>query len=342
MRLRLRAIKALAAIALFVSVTPQNCVASDGDSLTQRKQILSACTPDATRVLNAMINHRFAIAIEEVNRRDNPCKHDLEQAILGQVGDIRVLGISFPIGQLEKPVDRGLTTKLKVDGERITIPSFKIDRKESIYADAKLLESPGVVLGMASHVKICNLVIGSDKLTHFFAQGYEYIEVQRESGVRAAVQHGIGTEKGKYGLEGNGIYSYGDLAANYSGYSFWLQLTHPELGHFAKCNGKWVQTRRFCWRRYVNPAWDEGINPPCGPAVDRTYPHIRKLIACGRIAHFPPLNCNRVPQISAAYPCWVIPSILNPKTLAAFREMNREEAVTIASPDFGADLALES
>jgi hypothetical protein len=319
-------------LALVLAELETRTLGSDGDSLTQRRQILCPCTPDATCTLNAFINKHFELALEKVNRQCDPTQRDLERAILDQVGDKKILGIHIPVGTLERPIEKGYTKILTVNGNPLPIPSFNLDREESIYADATFLESPGVVLGMASYFKIDNLVIGSDKLTHFFAQGYEYIEVEREQGLAAALRHGNKTEMGKYGLSANGIYSYGDLSANYCGLGFWKHLTHHGCGYFTKCHGKWVQSRKFCWRRYVNPAWDEGINPPCGPAVDRTIPHVARLVRCNKIPHFPPLNTEAIPTVLDFYPEWVLPCVLNPKTLA-FLQSNAIEEVEFPQPE---------
>lgn len=318
-------------ILLCLLVMPiRQAAASDGDSLTQRQQILSPCHPDATNVLDCMINKNFELALKKVNRKRNPSRTDLERALLDRVGDKKILCVTIPIGPLEKPIDEGLTEDYRVNGKRVRIPSMTIDRSKSIYRDAKLCDSPGIVIGMASHFKVGDIVVGSDKLTHFFAQGYEYIEVQRKRGPRAAVMHGISTENGSYGLKGNGIYSYGDLAANYCGLLFWNNLTHPTAGHFTKCKGKWVQRRRFSWRCHINPAWDEGINPPCGPAANKTQPYIAALVRCNKIPHCPPLHREKIPGIANCYPRWVLPMVLNPKTLAL---ISSQEVINVAAKD---------
>jgi hypothetical protein len=321
----MRFLKAFVPVWLIVCGLETLSFGSDGDSLTQRRQILCASNPDATRTLNAIINRHFELALEKVNRKDNPTRLDLEEAILEQVGDKKILGITIPKGTLETPIEKGYSKVLKINGEPICIPSFTIDRENSIYRDATLCESPGVVFGMASYFKMGGLVIGSDKLTHFFAQGYEYIEVERETGSTVqAIKDGIEMEKTKYGLSANGIYSYGDLSANYCGYCFWKHLTHPEQGYFQKCNGCWVQIRKFCWCRYVNPAWDEAINPPCGPAVERTKPYIAQLVRCNKIPQCPPMQTETLPSVRNFYPEWVLPYVLNPKTLAI---LNSSETV---------------
>ena len=308
--------KFMVALFAILCIGDHFAIASDGDALTQRSQILSLCTPDATCVLNAITNKRIQLALKKVNRKRKPSVCDLEKALLSQLGDKEILGISIPVGVLEKPIEKGKSKVLKINGRPAQIPSFNIERSKSIYRDANLCESPGVVLGMASHFKIGCLVIGSDKLTHFFAQGYEYIEVYRKCGVRAAVAHGVETERGKYGLKGTGIYSNGDLAANYSGFTFWRDLTKPGCGHFYRNKwGKWCQSRQFNWCNYANPAWDEAVNPPCGPAVNKTMPYVRNLVRCGRITNMPPLACHSIPTIANYYPQWVLCKVLNPTTL---------------------------
>ena len=83
--------------------------------------------------------------------------------------------------------------------------------------------NPSVVIESASSGRVA---IGTDKLGHFFAQGYEYFEkaVLEGKGVDAAVAYGKSTEEGKYGLGTTGVYSYADLEANKAGYNFYKQF----------------------------------------------------------------------------------------------------------------------
>jgi hypothetical protein len=77
--------------------------------------------------------------------------------------------------------------------------------------------------------------MGTDKIDHFFQQGYEYFELVRKyeaegAGSRAAtataVAHGVKQEHTYYGTAASGIFSNGDLAANFAGMKFYLNLCH--------------------------------------------------------------------------------------------------------------------
>lgn len=72
--------------------------------------------------------------------------------------------------------------------------------------------------------------IGTDKLGHFFGQGFEYYEVyEKAAGTEAernqkAIEFGRKTEAGKFGLGTTGVYSHADLEANWSGFRFYKEL----------------------------------------------------------------------------------------------------------------------
>jgi hypothetical protein len=85
-------------------------------------------------------------------------------------------------------------------------------------------------------INVYGVYLGTDKIGHFFQQGHEYYRAYREEEARghspaestsAAVQIGIGQERGFYGEAMVGVYSNGDLAANFAGLQFYLNLTRP-------------------------------------------------------------------------------------------------------------------
>ena len=85
-------------------------------------------------------------------------------------------------------------------------------------------------------VRVHGFYMGTDKVDHFFQQGYDYYQdVMRgrsegrdvEAAVAAAVAHGVKQEHTYYGTAVSGIYSNGDLAANYAGMKFYRNLRHP-------------------------------------------------------------------------------------------------------------------
>jgi hypothetical protein len=67
--------------------------------------------------------------------------------------------------------------------------------------------------------------IGPDKIDHFFDQGYSYW-VKSLYGVddQQAVDFGMSSENGWYGLLSGGVFSFADLKANWEGYQFYKNL----------------------------------------------------------------------------------------------------------------------
>jgi hypothetical protein len=98
------------------------------------------------------------------------------------------------------------------------------------------LTRPITIFYISPTVNFWGLYFGTDKLGHFFEQGYEYYEVYQHERSRGlddaeaigkAVKLGVAQEKGIYGLMIDGCYSNADLAANYAGVKFYINLTRP-------------------------------------------------------------------------------------------------------------------
>ncbi len=92
--------------------------------------------------------------------------------------------------------------------------------------------------------------IGTDKLGHFFAQGYEYFDIGfgKANGSQLAEAYGRSSEEGKFGLLTTGVYSNADLVANSAGASFYSDLYSDPFMTF--------QTND-----YLSPEWNEDVNP---------------------------------------------------------------------------------
>jgi hypothetical protein len=82
-------------------------------------------------------------------------------------------------------------------------------------------------------INLHGFYMGTDKLDHFFQQGREYAELVRKKeakgadaagAIAAAVAHGVKQEHTYFGTLASGVYSNGDLAANYAGMKFYLNL----------------------------------------------------------------------------------------------------------------------
>lgn len=85
-------------------------------------------------------------------------------------------------------------------------------------------------------VRLHGYYLGTDKIDHFFREGRQYYDlvtkkVAEGSGlaeaIAAAVAHGVKLEHRQLGTLSSGVFSNGDLAANYAGMKFYLNLREP-------------------------------------------------------------------------------------------------------------------
>ena len=113
--------------------------------------------------------------------------------------------------------------------------SFHPSVFDSIYRVA-FSPAPADFLFDSPTVHIHGYYLGTDKIDHFFQQGHEYFELVMKNeaegtdaaeAIAAAVAHGVKQEHTYYGTLASGVYSNGDLAANYAGMKFYLNLRHP-------------------------------------------------------------------------------------------------------------------
>lgn len=157
-----------------------------------------------------------------------------------------------------------------------------------IYHDTHFAFDPRKVnmsLWRASTIKVYGVYLGTDKLGHFHDMGYIYYESYRhalrrglgeEEATRRGVEVGVSgilSERGILGEVSSGIYSNGDLAANFVGMKFYENLTHPVKlrgeehppllvpdGPYWSMNPEVFRDVDF-FRAYVTDHFDEALNP---------------------------------------------------------------------------------
>ena len=82
-----------------------------------------------------------------------------------------------------------------------------------------------VDLSLADVLRVNGVLIGTDKIGHYFTQGHQYWKVYKISGSKKkAYEMGESQEATYYGLWASGVYSKADLAANNAGLSLYIQL----------------------------------------------------------------------------------------------------------------------
>ncbi len=228
------------------------------DSFTGRKPLR-----DAAPLLDQVVNVWLEEALIEANRK--PLLPTLSAP--GQACDsarlidaVKSRFAGYLIGQLETFAN-----------ESTAVDKVRVRFEDSIYRDFDFTESPAVTLTgrLAVLLRVGDQYVGSDKLGHFFTEGYSYYELYLRSGEAAAIDYGRLTEISFYGLLTTGIFSWADLAANLNGMRFWNALlglrpdplTQQTVQPMVVCEqGKWKRQRDFRWSEYVDDAWDEAIN----------------------------------------------------------------------------------
>ena len=161
---------------------------------------------------------------------------------------------------------------------------FGMTCDRAVFGDS-LFEKPWLLVDLSPTVNVHDAYMGLDKLGHFFQQGHEYFrEYRAEEGrggdesaaLARAVRLGVSQERGIYGEAMVGVYSNADLAANYAGLKFYLNLTRPVRVGDAELppllsrgpRGEWVFNPRRgdagasgLLRPFVGEHFNEALNP---------------------------------------------------------------------------------
>lgn len=157
---------------------------------------------------------------------------------------------------------------------------FDVGVLSSVYGRA-LIGRPLTLFVLAPTINLYGNYVGTDKVGHFFQQGYEYYDTyqtERRHGksekeaIHDACLKGVAQEQGIYGMFIIDVYSNADLAANMSGLMFYRNLT--ETVHLPDGTtlppmlilrgGRWeldAAAGDAHIRPFVSDHWDEAMNP---------------------------------------------------------------------------------
>jgi hypothetical protein len=215
------------------------------DSFTLRDPNL----PDATYELNELMNNYIDQSIREANSW-----HECNSYSFIEDFNYRINGTFWT--EYESAVLRSESISYKT-----------ISRRDSIYQDFSFLKAPALYLAkLGPVVRVGDFYIGSDKFGHFIGLGYDFYNMLTydNKSLDDVLSYSEKTEREYFGLQTTGIYSYGDLAANFDGLKLWNNLISQNPAHknsYVTCvNNTYYRTRYFDWKEHVTAAWDEGIN----------------------------------------------------------------------------------
>jgi hypothetical protein len=157
--------------------------------------------------------------------------------------------------------------------------TFAPSMGESVYGSNPLAK-PATLIMLSPTVRMFDTYLGTDKVGHFLEQGYEYFQAYRQGEdakldapacVQKALAVGVHEEKTIFGLLLIGVYSNADLAANYAGFKFFLNMTRPVLINgrrleplLVKRNGLWEINQNLpvdFMKPFISDHWNEALNP---------------------------------------------------------------------------------
>jgi hypothetical protein len=290
------------------------------DSLTGRGLAL----PDSSRALERRFDEALAAGVRRANEASEGCDEDALYRALR-----RSLATPF-IGHV-------IAESLNDDE---SLARRRILREVSIYRDLGLLDNVSVHWkDLSAVVRAGDVLIGVDKLGHFFVEGWEYFEIAEQAGegVAAALDWGERTERTYFGRYTTGVHSYADLVANFEGMRFWMRV----LGRgddpldagwranrpYVKCGRRFFIAGERRWRLsraldladYVTPAWDEAVN--CCSYRNReiealVQARIAELSAAAGTDYTCPLDPDACARARERYGEWA-PRLLHPVCLVA-------------------------
>lgn len=152
---------------------------------------------------------------------------------------------------------------------------FEIDPKARKFLDQTIYANPARFYlkywQVAPTINVNGFYIGIDKLSHFASTGRRYLEQYlklkktdlEESEIhRKLVLFGLKNEASWLGYWPSGVFSYGDMEANYQGFLFFKSLCLQGDGLVGQDEqGKWQIQESPDLTPYVNGNWDETYNP---------------------------------------------------------------------------------
>ncbi|HAZ14306.1 MAG: hypothetical protein A2X86_18955 [Bdellovibrionales bacterium GWA2_49_15] len=124
---------------------------------------------------------------------------------------------------------------------------------------------------MGRNLNYNGVILGSDKLAHFISTGLRYFNVFQaakkkglsdEKAEQKAIRYGISLERSYLGLWPSGVFSWGDLEANYQGLQMNRRFCDGDRPYLTQdAEGHWRLANLIDMGDFLNPYMDETFNP---------------------------------------------------------------------------------
>lgn len=156
-----------------------------------------------------------------------------------------------------------------------TLDKEKIFPKNPYYLEQSILKNTSRFYlkysGLSPNLQMDGVYFGADKLSHFASTGRRYLKhylkkmkkgYSEVEAMQSMVRFGLLNEETVLGIWPSGVFSYGDIEANYQGFVFYKKLCLDDKDTYLSQDedGKWFLKNKPDMRKYVSPYWDETYN----------------------------------------------------------------------------------
>ena len=216
---------------------------------------------DATEPFNRKINAEIASVLGRVNARRHPesCRCESVASAIRRHFDYVIIA---------RPELWAMKTSLldRVPANADEEPRF---RRDYLFGATSPLDRVRW-MPPSPTVEASGIRFGTDKLGHLLSDGALVEHVYRralkhgaskDEALRRALRYSIGTEHTIWGQSSSGIFSLGDLEANYQGMMFYRGLCDEADPALTLTERGWRLSRPFDLAVYVTPEWDESWQP---------------------------------------------------------------------------------
>ena len=213
---------------------------------------------DSANALDGYLEQEIVRFLEKANRRTRPPER------------VEDLTIDLYLHLFEGLHSSRIRNWLKTSSQVERYPSD--DLSDWQYQRMSIFRKPAFpfVLPMAQTIRVGEVYLGIDKIGHMFGFGRRYFQrYQRalaagenhEEAVERVLKWGIQHEYSLVGKLVDGIFSHGDMEANYQGFRLALAFSAGESPLLYRQNDLWYYRGGLDIRNYITPEMDESYNP---------------------------------------------------------------------------------
>ena len=272
-----RTLAGLALAGALVLLAPAAAVGLETDQYLTWGQTLE----DSAGPVNEFVNARFAAALARVNRGapERLACEDLPLRLYRSLFQSTLRRFVCP--WCSSRIRRFMESDPAVD----RFPPAEVSRGR--YKHMSVYRDPAFpfILPLASTVRVGDVYFGADKPGHLFGFGGRYYQRYRkarrrgaepEEAMRRAVRWGLTLERSLVGGIVDGIFSHGDLEANFQGLLLARDLCEADPPHLVLGESGWRLARPVDMRRYITPFLDESYNN--SHFSRQRWRHIRRIL----------------------------------------------------------------